>query len=232
MAVRARIGVAVALWLATCAVAGAYGEVSVLPRAQTFVVQSMLPDGKALICAGVVVARDGETLTVATAAHALYGPVNALRILDESRLGYYDVLDVRVLREYDLAFVHVRAHANFPVAPVQFADAVPHELVEVWGHPGSAFWQSSTGVVTNPRHLIPGESGLPRAALQCDACGPGDAGAGVFDQQGRLVGILTSPRRSPDGQLLFLEVEPSALIAQEVHAERMISARAKPPGYW
>jgi S1-C subfamily serine protease len=232
MKVRARIGVAILLWAASYAAAWGYGDVGDLAREQTFVVQSMLAGGKeADICAGVLVGRDADTLTIATAAHALAGPASALRILDVTRLQYYRVLDVRTLPEYDLAFIRVRSYKEFTVPPVQFADAMSGEIVTVWGHPGTSFWQSAAGVVTNAHRFVQGESGSARATLSCDACGPGDAGAGVFDERGRLVGILTAPLRKADGTIDFLEVEPAALIAQEVRAEQLISAAQRPPNH-
>ncbi|MBV8531667.1 MAG: hypothetical protein JO104_10145, partial [Candidatus Eremiobacteraeota bacterium] len=87
-------------------------------RSQTFVVQSLIDGHRAFIGSGVLVARSADgVMTLVTAAHVVNGPPQSLRILDTTRRAYYDVLHVRVLLEYDLAFIRVRAQPSYSVPP-------------------------------------------------------------------------------------------------------------------
>ena len=198
--------------------ASASAETPLGAQRQTFVVQSSLGGDKAVIGSGVVVARTGNTLTLATAAHLIV-PDRPLRILDQSRNAYYDVIDVRTRAEYDLALVRVRAQPSFDVTPVQMGTATPDERVWLWGHP-SGFWVMATGLVLEPRTSIPGVDGAPRMTIRCASCARGDSGSGVFDAGGALLGILTRAwRDGSGGPVRFLEVEPAALIIQQLNGE-------------
>jgi S1-C subfamily serine protease len=200
--------------LAAIAARGDDGALAAARRA-TFVVQSCIDGQRAEIGSGVVVASSDGLLTIATAAHVIV-PHQTLRILDLSRHAYYAVLDVRTYPDYDLAFIRVRAQAAFPVTPVPTAPAQNGEPVFVWGNPASAFWALASGSVLDTSAHLPGLFGSPRITISCDECAPGDSGAGVFDKQGRLIGILTHAwNKVGGGPVLFLELEPSALIAQE-----------------
>lgn len=182
-----------------------------LTRAQTFVVQSMIDDAKANIGGGVVVGRDGDILTLATAAHVLQDGA-AIRILDTSRQGYYAVVEVRRLPEFDLALVRVRAQPQSP-RPVAMATAAPGDKVWVWGHPDGGFWSLATGVVTAVDAKLPSRNDAPRITIACDACAHGDSGSGVFNAKGELLGILTASWRLRGGPVMFLEVQPVAEFA-------------------
>jgi hypothetical protein len=62
------------------------------------------------------------------------------------------------------------------------------------------------------------ESGAVQYDIYCSRCGPGDSGSGVFDGDGRLVGILygvteienVAGGRLPDG--LYAQVVPVAVL--------------------
>ncbi|HKU68053.1 MAG TPA: serine protease [Candidatus Baltobacteraceae bacterium] len=186
-------------------------------RRQTFVVQVCDGAGHAsAIGAGVVVARDADTLTLATAAHVIEQH-GTPRILDQSRTSYYEVLGVQTVPDYDLALVRVRAHADFDVAPP--APALPEngEPVWIWGHTGTGFWRLATGTVRDAVAQIPGTSGGSRITIECETCSHGDSGSGVFDAQGRLLGILTRAwSMKGGGPVLFIEVEPTALVSDAI----------------
>jgi hypothetical protein len=190
-------------------------------RQQTFVVQVCdRPGHAAAIGAGVVVAKDAGTLTLATAAHIL-AQKGELRILDESRTAFYDVLGTQVLADYDLALVRVRAHDEFFVAPATLALPVAGEQVWIWGHADQSFWSLAVGTVRDANARIPGTSGGSRITIECAACDRGDSGSGVFDAQGRLLGILTRAwHKKGGGPVLFIEVEPADVVAREVLATR------------
>lgn len=187
---------------------------------QTFVVEVCTSaHHAAAIGAGVVVARDGDVLTLATAAHVV-SQKGTLRILDASRQAYYHVLDVRMLGDYDLALVRVRAQKRFSVAPVAYAQPIAGEPVWIWGHTGNGFWELASGSVRETDVQIPGVFGSPRITIACAACAHGDSGSGVFDAQGRLLGILTRAWSNKNGgPVLFIEVEPAMLISQEVQSD-------------
>jgi len=187
-------------------------------KAQTFVVQSMLDGTRAEIGSGVVVRREGDVLTIATAAHVVRRP-QSLRILDASRQSYYDVIDVRAISGYDLALVRVRAKKTFPVQPAPFARATVGEAVWVWGNPADTFWTLSAGTVQTVDTQLPNQSGAPRITIVCASCSYGDSGAGVFSNDGKLVGILSAGWRDRAGTVRFVQVEPITPIAQEVLAE-------------
>ena len=193
-------------------------------KAQTFVVQSMLDDKRAEIGSGVVVSRDGDVLTLATAAHIVSQGSESLRILDLSRQSFYQVIDIRTIAGYDLALIRIRAQSGFPVEPAGLAAPVPGEPVWVWGNPGNSFWTLSPGTIQTVDTRILNQAADHRITMSCDTCSFGDSGAGVFTTDGKLIGILTAGWRVKNGPVLFIEVQPVTPIARELFAE---SARAQ-----
>lgn len=189
-----------------------------LARRQTFVIQSMLDDRNADIGSGVVVGRISDVLTIVTVAH-LAGIHRPLRILDESRAAYYQVLDVRIVPGYDLALVRVRAQPGFAVEPALFAHAVPGEPVSVWGNPGNAFWVRSSATVAGLAVQLPGQT-AERITIDCPTCSFGDSGAGVFGPDGGLIGIVSSGWRNGAGHVMFVQVEPVLPLADVLLAVR------------
>ena len=227
MAMRFFTVAAALCWVLCTAVSRADDTSQALARRQTFVVQTLVDGQKADIGSGVVVARSGEILTIATAAH-LVGRQDALRILDASRQQYYDVVGVSMLLDYDLALIRVRSQPAFPVEPAVPAAAQAGERVFLWGQPEESFWSLAGGVVQRTDAQIPGVYGSARIAIVCRVCTHGDSGSGVFDANGRFLGILTRAWSKPGGPIAFLEVEPAALITQEVQAQNSAAAAQGP----
>ena len=194
-----------------------------MARSRTFVVQALLPNGKADIGTGVIVDRRGDILTIASAAHVV-GSSSALRILDTSRRAYYEVVDVRLVPKYDLAFVRVRAQKNSPPDAALFGKAAPGEAVWIWGNPEQAFWELATGTVQNASASLPDDAGVPRITIACERCSHGDSGSGVFNAAGRLGGILTAGWQKPGGPIEFFEVQPIAIVEQELKIERDVAS--------
>lgn len=182
-------------------------------RDQTFVVQCLQPNGKASIGAGVLIARDRESLTLVTAAHGITN-AGSLRILDTTRSAYYDVLDLRTLPDYDLAIIRVRAQAGFTADAPRSAEPTIGEAVYLWGHPDDGFWRVASGSVLDTSAQLRGEIGSPRITIACADCAHGDSGSGVFDAQGRLLGVLTKGWIAADGTVAYLEVEPVSVLTQ------------------
>ncbi|HEV3153265.1 MAG TPA: serine protease [Candidatus Baltobacteraceae bacterium] len=195
-------------------------------RRQTFVIQCMLAEHRAEIGSGVVVARAGDVLTLATAAHLVRRGL-PLQILDESRQDYYHVLGVSVVPGYDLALVQVRAQDAFPVEPVEFGTAAAGEPVWLWGNPGNQFWQFTTGSVLASDAQLPGAGIARHITIDCAACTYGDSGSGVFSQDGKLVGILSSGWQDKAGHLLFVQVEPVTPLEGALPAARAEPIAAK-----
>jgi S1-C subfamily serine protease len=199
-------------WLLVCllvapALAGsAESSAQTSTKLQTFVVESIAGDGQAAIGSGVVVAREGDVLTLVTAAHVLHvgSPV---RILDTTRRSYYDVVGIRVLPAHDLALVRVEAQLQSPPDQATFAKPLAGEPVWVWGNPGDSFWSISTGRVVSTSPHLPHKDGAARFTIACDACSFGDSGSGVFNSRGQLLGVLTSGWNEPNGRVLFEEVQ-------------------------
>lgn len=187
---------------------------------QTFVVQDVSDVGQqAAIGSGVVVAKDGDVLTIATAAHIVM-PGRHLEVLDETRRALYDVIDSKMLPDYDLLLIHVRAQPQFHVEPPAIAAPEAGESVYVWGNPGNSFWEMTTGTVQRAAAVLPGEHGDPRITITCDACDHGNSGSGVFNRRGELIGILTAGWKDRAGKVAFLEVQPAALILRTLLAMR------------
>ena len=197
-----------------------------LTRQQTFVVQSLIDGDRANIGGGVVVARDGDVLTIATAAHVLKDGA-PMHILDTSRQAYYAVIDVRRLPADDLALIRVRAQPQSP-QPVALASAAPGEPVWVWGHTDNMFWTLATGTVTRVNALLPQRDDTPRITITCDRCSHGDSGSGVFNAKGQLVGILTASWRVPPGPVLFIEVQPVADFARDLGTSESLANAPAP----
>jgi hypothetical protein len=126
--------------------------------------------------------------------------------LDTTRRSYYDVLDLQTIPEYDLAIIRVRAQVGFAAEVPRVATPTPGESVWLWGHPADGFWIQATGSVL--------DANAQRITITCAECAHGDSGSGVFDAQGRLLGILTKGWIAPDGTVRFLEVEPLSVLSQ------------------
>lgn len=192
------------------------GTAQAATKAKTFVVQSMLDDKRAEIGSGVVVSREGDVLTLATAAHLVSQGTGSLRILDLSQRSFYQVIDVRTIAGYDLALIRIRAQSGFRVEPAGLATPVPGEAVWVWGNPGNSFWTLSPGTIQAVDASLPGQSTGHRITMTCATCSFGDSGAGVFSPDGKLIGILTAGWRAQRGPVLFIEVQPIMPIAREL----------------
>lgn len=211
--------VVAALTLLAAAAARADDSALAQARAQTFVVQVAFGPEHGEIGAGVLVDRDGDVLTIVTAAH-IVTQHGTLEILDTTRRNFYHVLNIRTLPDYDLAFIRVQAQDTFAVTPASIAPPRAGEPIWVWGHTGNAFWKLATGSVRDTSAHIPGLFGSPRITIDCAACAHGDSGSGVFDAQGQLLGIVTRAwSKKGGGPILYIEVEPAALIRLDLVGE-------------
>jgi hypothetical protein len=95
--------------------------------------------------------------------------------------------------------------------------------VTIVGHPVSALRAPNAGrwTVTYGRMgetVANSETGAPEYEVYCSRCGPGDSGSGLFDGEGRLVGLVygvteiqyAAGGRLPDG--LYANAIPVAAL--------------------
>lgn len=139
------------------------------------------------IGSGTIVARDGTTIRILTANHvATFGSLT-IRFDDGTRVAGHLA---STLPDRDLAIVE----AEVPAALAQtlhvatLAEPRAEAPVHVWGSGlnGPAY---EPGAVTQVGAELPDGAPRGRYALACELCHEGDSGGGVFDDQGRLVGV-------------------------------------------
>jgi len=178
-------------------------------------------------CAAIVTARRSTTLIAATAGHCANSAFSVVRFFDGHVL-YGSA--VRVLRQSDTADAATLAVTADAARVASTPPALPARVVPplgstvtIVGHPVSALlapaqgrWTVTVGRMgeTEPNQ----ETGALEYEVYCPRCGPGDSGSGVFDGEGRLVGMVygvteienVAGGRLPDG--LYADVIPAAAL--------------------
>jgi hypothetical protein len=96
---------------------------------------------------------------------------------------------IAVASDADLALVSFRPQYDDAYAVATLADDGRPAGGDVIGDPNGALW------TTSPFAFI--ESANDTYVVDCATCGPGDSGGGVFDDRGRLAGILVKQRIDP-----------------------------------
>jgi S1-C subfamily serine protease len=158
------------------------------------------------IGAGVVVSKSGSALVVATAAHNVATGGLIVETQSGARL---NVLKVEPIPGFDLALLTTSAYVG-PVFTATFGSPTLGAAVHVWGHRIERPYVESSGSILDLDPLLPEGPANGRFAIDCQSCGHGDSGGGVFDGDGRLIGILEGARRDSSGQLAFVQCEPIA----------------------
>jgi len=168
-------------------------------------------------CAGVVTARDAHGLVAWTAAHCALRPYAIVRFFDGFMLPGSAVRVIALSETVDKAELGLTvdsARARL-VPPAVAARTVPAlgSLVQIIGHPIAALrgplegrWTVTFGRMGET--VLDPQSGAPQYEVYCSRCGPGDSGSGVFDADGRLLGIVygvteienVANGRLPDGR--------------------------------
>ncbi len=164
----------------------AAANVALDDRELTVIITSGVGDGTA-IGAGVVIRRE-DGLAILTAAHVLAdGVLPEIRTADGLRFG---VRSIERIPGHDLALIH----ASAPLAPLHVASAghpAIGEALVLWGHPlGKTFTLAHAMVLDLDVRF--GDAAADRFTIACPTCDTGDSGAGVFNERGSLVGILTA----------------------------------------
>ena len=152
-------------------------------RKQTVIVATQTSERSAYVGAGVIIAQRNGMLTVLTAKHIIAHRGEHFVVFPNHHARYA----VRVVPspKEDLALVYVRAVAglNYSVAQLGARSFHNGDTFVVMGHPGATVWTASPGVA---------EEHLRETLLFCPTCDRGDSGAGAFDKQGTLRGIVVT----------------------------------------
>ncbi len=164
-------------------------------------------------CAGVVTARRAQAAVVWTAAHCAQAPLSIVRFFGGRSVAGSAVRVIARSASADAAALVVpRAGAVMPA--ILRRDAPPlGTILTIVGHPVSALRAPDAGrwTLTYARmgETVPNpQTGALEYEVQCGRCGPGDSGSGVFDDAGRLLGLLygvtdianVAGGRLPDGR--------------------------------
>jgi hypothetical protein len=178
-------------------------------------------------CAAIITARRPHGLEAKTAAHCATKPYTIVRFFDGHNVYGSAVQVVSVSETADEATLFIatddaRVRATPPAVASRTVPALGTTLTIV-GHPTSAFRGPNEGrwTVTYGRMGETGpnpETGAMQYEVYCARCGPGDSGSGVFDAQGRLIGMVygvteiefVAGGRLPDGQ--YADVIPTSAL--------------------
>jgi S1-C subfamily serine protease len=152
-------------------------------RAQTVIVGTRTSDHSGYVGAGVIVGERKGVLTIVTAKHIVEHTGRRFVVFPE----FVGRFALRVVPDpyHDLAVVFVRAlpGVSYRVARIAPSSFNSGQRFVVMGHPGAQSWVASPGVAE--RHLR-------STLLFCPTCDRGDSGAGAFDSQGELRGIVVT----------------------------------------
>ena len=194
------------------------------PRASVLEIEWRTPTGYER-CAAVVTARRPQALEAVTAGHCAEQPFSVARFFDGHVLFGSAVRVLRVADAVDAAAISVTlpsalARATPVSVPTRAVPAIG-SVLQIVGHPVAALAGPNAGrwTVTFGRmgETARSDLGALEYEVYCSRCGPGDSGSGVFNGEGRLVGIvygvteiMNVPGGLPDG--LYADVIPVAAL--------------------
>ena len=210
---------AVATLLLSLAVAGAMAEVPVSPAVKgdaeplaapepvaralqaNVMIETALADGRRSVASGVILQlRDGEAY-IATGRHVVDPSLRgagapAASAVNDLTVAGVDGVRVSAKVEWlaphgiDLAIVSAPLPSNAVRAARWDRTAVPRpgEAVFAVGNPDGAGWRHTSGSLTQIRDLERGGQAFQMLQSQV-ALGPGYSGGGLYDAEGRLIGI-------------------------------------------
>lgn len=157
------------------------------PPASVVLIQGALGSRVGYGC-GVIVADRRSSIVILTAAHNLVMQRPDLITVNGEWLRIHATT---ILVGHDLALIEAdRPDGAFAVAQLAPQPA-PGNRVRVWGPIEDRPFTLHDGVV---RPLDPRVTGVPDGAfaIDCADCDHGDSGTGIFDDRGRLLGVVTS----------------------------------------
>jgi hypothetical protein len=174
-------------------------------RRSTAYVAARVSDRSEAVGAGVMLAVSPNVI-VLTARHLAARKNLSLRTFAGEQL--------RIVAEYEVAdrdvALIVASGACTGCEAAETADAITvGEPIHVWGNPQGRHYVMSPGTIADLRPAIPGYEANGRFALVCDSCDVGDSGGGVFDERGRLLGIITEGWDGLDASRKRVIAEPA-----------------------
>lgn len=171
----------------TALAAGDSARIAEHTRRSTAVVTARVTPDSEAVGAGVILAV-APNVIILTAGHLAARKNLAVRTFANEQL--------RIIAEYqvadrDLALI-VASGACSGCEAAETADTIfAGAPVHVWGNPLGRRYVDSSGTIADLHPVIPGFATNGRFSLACDRCDVGDSGGGVFDERGRLLGIVT-----------------------------------------
>lgn len=205
--------VAFALCLGEAPAASLASATNGIEADETVVIRST--DGPVVhIGAGVIVGTERGHLLIATAAHVLASGTPTVQ-LDSGDI--VDVVKVEPIPGFDLAVVETSWYAGHTSVAIASTPALG-EHVHIWGHRLQHDYVESNASVTDLDPALPEGPADGRFAIDCGTCDHGDSGGGVFDDSGRLLGILEGVRRDRSGRIAFVQVEPIGPLETDLQA--------------
>lgn len=160
-------------------------------REQTVIVAARTSPHTAYMGAGVIVGKRKGELIVLTAKHIVAHPGRKIVLFRD----HTERFAARIVTapDDDLALVYIRGDVSMPYRIARLAKSTfsTGEQFVVLGHPGAKSWTASYGIAEHHLHFT---------LLFCPSCERGDSGAGAFDRNGVLHGIVVTKAimRAPD----------------------------------
>jgi len=185
-------------------------------------------DGTLLVLTARHVIEDARTLTVFVRNGAT--PGTRFASLAQIASGRHAHV-VAYASNVDLALVAFRPARADDVAFAPFAEkssdsATPGVVV---GHPNGALW-----IASNYSYL---DAGSTTFEVTCSTCGPGDSGGGVFDADGKLIGIVVQQAvddrsSDPTPQFVAIGVQEMRMFLTFAGSAAMISPVDQQSDVW
>lgn len=202
------------LAFSTVAVANASPSSVEQHEAQSTVIVVNKSAKETIMGAGVIVFTDSSA-TIVTAKHLLVEGEVHVFLADGKPL---NILTMTLVANHDLATIQVELPGpGRPLAVAQITDRFDRtNNLTVLGHPDKVVYVFTSATFLDADPDLP-STGYGQFTLRCAACTHGDSGGGVFDVDGRLVGIVSAATKGANGG-------PSGIVVAEPIAPALEAA--------